>query len=423
MRDRGNLQLWSCYYEPEPTGIAPVSTELAKLMRDRGWNVEVVAAQPHYPEPRWPRHRRVSTEWRDGIRVVRVPLWVGRETARARIRQELSFAISLLAATPFLGRPLLHRPDLILAASPSFPALLPALVSSRARGVPLVLWLHDILPDGAATTGLLDERSLTLRASRWLERAAYRAAERIVVLSAPFRENLLAKGVPDEKIDLIYDPATRGVPASPPERGQAGSPRILSMGNIGLTQGLAPLVRSFEASAEMKRRDVRLTITGNGVAAEGVLAEIQSARTEMPGLLDDDGLARKLAQADLALVSQSFEGTEFNLPSKLMNFMAQALPVIAAVNPDSEVARLVRESGAGWVVDSSRPELFPETIASALDQPEELARRGTAAHAYAVDRFSPAAFASSFDEVLRRAAARQPGRGSSGTSARARRRG
>ena len=207
------LQLWTIYYAPEPTGIAPVTTLLARLLTERGWEVEVVAAHPHYPEPRWGTRLRPYRESCDGIRVMRVPLWIGRETAAARVRQEASFALVLLASMPLLGKPLMGRPDAMLVVSPSFPALLPAIVNSRLRRLPLALWLHDLLPDGAAASGLLEEGGLVLKASRWLERTAYREADRIIVLSAPFGQNLREKGVPAEKIELIYDPATRGVPA------------------------------------------------------------------------------------------------------------------------------------------------------------------------------------------------------------------
>ena len=394
------LQLWSIYFHPELTGIAPATTLLARQLSARGWQIEVVAAHPHYPEPVWGRRLLPSRETIDGIRVTRVPLLPGRDTRAARLRQELSFTASLAVAAPFLGRPLMPRPDLMLVGSPSFPALAPAIVNARARRIPMVLWLHDLLPEGAAATGILDEDSATVRASRRLERAAYRTAERIVVLSRSFEENLLAKGVPAEKVDLIYYPATLPIPEERPARALGDPPTVICMGNIGLSQGLAELVRAFEASEEMKRRGVRLVIRGAGVAADAVRAEIRSERTQMPGLLDHDALAHELRRCDLALVTQSYEGTEFNLPSKLMNYMGQGLPVIAAVNPASEAARLVREAGAGWVVDSSRPELLPKAIADALDRPEEMSARGVAGHRYAVEHFSPDFFGSSFDRVL-----------------------
>ena len=318
-----------------------------------------MAAHPHYPEPRWGTRLRPYREVVDGIRVLRIPLWIGRETAAARVRQEASFALALLASMPLLGKWLMKRPDAMLVVSPSFPALLPAIVNSRLRRLPLALWLHDLLPDGAVASGLLEEGGLVLKASRWLERTAYREADRIIVLSSPFGQNLREKGVPAEKIKLIYDPATRGVPAVVQATEPDGDPRVLCMGNIGLTQGLAPLVRDFEASDQMSDLNVKLVITGNGVAADEVRAEIRSDRVEMPGLVENERLEQELRSARLALVSQAYEGTEFNLPSKLMNYMAYGLPVIAAVNPRSEAARLVREAEAGWVADSSEPGSLP----------------------------------------------------------------
>ncbi len=353
---QGRLQLWSCNYEPEPTGIAPVTTMLARLLAERGWDVQVIAAHPHYPEPRWGTRLRPYRERRDGIEVLRLPLWIGRESTFSRLRQELSFSSALLGTMPFFD-----PADVILAVSPSFPALGPAVLQARIRSTPLVLWLHDLLPDGAASTGLVDEEGVVLKASRMLERLAYREADRIVVLSAPFVDHLRQKQVPDSKLDLIYDPATRGVLERPPAHtaSKGERPRVLCMGNIGLTQGLTPLVRAFEASEAMREHDVQFVVVGNGAAADDARAEIRSDRVEMPGLVDDERLEHELRSATLAIVTQSYEGTEFNLPSKIMNYMAYGLPIVAAVNPSSEAARLVLEAKAGWVADSSVPESFP----------------------------------------------------------------
>lgn len=390
-----HIQLWSCSFHPEPTGIAPVCTVWAQGLRELGHFVEVVAAHPHYPEPRWGRRMLPYRELLEGIAITRLPIWIGRATPRQRIRQELSFATAQLAAAPWL-----RRPDVLVAVSPSFPALLPAIVSTRLRGVPWVLWLHDILPDGAQSTGLVESGSV-LRLSRELERAAYRAADRIVVLSEAFTQNLIAKGVSREKVELIYDPATR-VPRRP-SRPQAGTATILSMGNIGLSQGLAPLVRAFDRSPALGD-DVRLVITGNGVAADDARAEIVTPRIEMLGLVDDERLEQELTTATLALVSQHHRGGEFNIPSKLMNFMAYGLPVLAAVNPSSEVARIVEQAGAGWVVDSSRPDEFPATVAQVIRDQAAIRDRAAASRSYAERNFTLERFVERFDRSLREVA-------------------
>jgi colanic acid biosynthesis glycosyl transferase WcaI len=389
------IQLWSYNFDPEPTGIGIVSTVWARGLRDRGHHVEVVAAHPHYPEPRWGTRLRPYHEVRDGIPVLRLPLWIGRANAAERYRQELSFMVAQSAATPFL-----RRPDVMVSASPSFPALLPAVAHVRTRRIPWVLWLHDLLPDGATATGLLDDAGALVNVARRLERAAYQAADRIVVLSRAFTDNLIAKGVPPEKIELIYDPATR-VPSALATPGRHPSRlRILSMGNIGHSQGLTALIQAFEASPELAP-GATLVITGTGVAAEEARSEIRSDRVKMLGMLDDAELEHELRNADLAFVSQRYEGSEFNIPSKLMNFMAYGLPILAAVNPTGEVARIVEDSGAGWIVDSSDPESFPRELSRLSHVPEEIRHRAAAALGYAARHFEQAGFAARFERTLR----------------------
>ncbi len=388
------IQLWSYNYDPEPTGIGVVSTVWAQGLRRRGHDVEVVAAHPHYPEPLWGTKFRPYREVRDGIRVLRLPLWIGRASAAERYRQEFTFMAAQTAATPFLS-----RPDVLVSASPSFPALLPAIANVRMRKIPWVLWLHDLLPDGAISTGLIEESGPVLSLARQLERAAYGAADRIIVLSRSFTDDLIAKGVPSEKIELIYDPATRVPVTGATPRAGGEDLRILSMGNIGHSQGLTSLVRAFEGYPEMTN-GARLVITGTGVAADEARAEITSDRVRMLGMLRDEDLERELCAANVAFVSQRYAGSEFNIPSKLMNFMAYGLPVLAAVNPTGEVARIVRESEAGWVVDSSDSVAFPREIARIAQADTEVRARAANARSYAERHFTQRAFAARFEETL-----------------------
>jgi colanic acid biosynthesis glycosyl transferase WcaI len=388
------VQLWSYNYDPEPTGIGIVSTVWAHGLLDRGHEVEVVAAHPHYPEPQWGTRILPYREVRGGIPVLRLPLWIGRASAAERYRQELTFMCAQAVATPFL-----RKPDVLVSTSPSFPALLPAVVNVRARRIPWILWLHDLLPDGATATGLVDEAGPVLKVARRLERAAYAAADKIVVLSRAFTDNLVAKGVPADKIELIYDPATR-VPAEPASsngRRAETKLRILSMGNIGHSQGLTALVRAFEARPDLA---ADLIITGTGVAAAEAQAEIHTPRVQMLGVIDDHRLEQELQGAEIAFVSQRYDGSEFNIPSKLMNFMMYGLPVLAAVNPAGEVARIVQESGAGWVVDSSDADAFPQELARLAKAPEEIGPRAAAARRYAEQHFTQDAFAEHFERAL-----------------------
>ena len=386
------IQLWSYNYDPEPQGIAPLSATLARGLAARGHEPLVVAAHPHYPEPAWGRRLRPYREQRDGIPVLRLPLWPGRQSGLARVRQELSFVGSLSAVAP-----LLPAPDAMIAVTPSFPALAPAAAFARAHRVPWVMWVQDIVTDGASTTGQLEDGPL-LRAARRFERASYDAAGRIVVISGAFRDNLLAKGVPGDKIVQIPNPATRDTPE--PNDLVTAPPRILAMGNIGHTQGLDRIVAAFQDSDALARLGARLVLAGGGVAEDAARAAITTDRVLMPGVLYGDSLTPELRAASLGLVSQRADIAEFNLPSKLMNYMAHGIPVIASVNPGCETARIVRESGAGWVTDAAEPSAFADAAARLLADHEALREAGRAGYAYARQHFSPAGVAARFEAVL-----------------------
>ena len=389
------IQLWSYNYDPEPQGIGPLSTVVTEALVERGHDVLVVAAHPHYPRPVWGTRRRPYRERRGGVPVLRLPLWIGRRNGFERIRQELSFALAQSGAAAVLP-----ECDVVVAVSPSFPALAPCMAMCGVRRTPWILWLQDIVTDGAATTGLLEPGGF-LRAARRFESAAYASAERIVVISETFRRNLVAKGVPDEKIIRIYNPLTPLVPrGGTPTRTEAHPPRLLAMGNIGHSQGLDRVVEAFERSQALAERDARLIIAGHGVEADNVRARIRGNRVTMTGVLDHPSLDPELRKAAIGLVSQRPDVTEFNLPSKLMNFMAYGVPVVASVRLESETARIVNESGAGWVTDAADPDALAVAAARALDDWRARERASASGQAYAAEHFEPARVAERFERVL-----------------------
>jgi colanic acid biosynthesis glycosyl transferase WcaI len=388
------IQLWSYNYDPEPQGIAPLSRMLAVELAVRGHEVLVVAAHPHYPEPSWGTRLRPYRESRDGIPVLRLPLWIGRESGIERMRQELSFA-----AMQALVAPLLPAAEAVIAVTPCFPALGPTMAFSRIRRTPWIMWLQDIVTDGAATTGLLQDGSM-LRAARGFERMTYDSASRVVVISEAFRENLLAKGVQGEKIVRIFNPSSRQAPGPIDLDATPVKPRILAMGNIGHSQGLDRIVDAFQENAELEAIEAQLVIAGHGVAAEEVRARVHGERVHMPGVLHGEQLEPELQSASIGLVSQRADVEEFNLPSKLMNYMAYGIPVLASVRPESETARIVQESGAGWVTDARTPSEFASAAAAKLRDRDALKAAGRAGFAYAAENFRPEAVVARFEQVL-----------------------
>jgi colanic acid biosynthesis glycosyl transferase WcaI len=389
------IQLWSYNYSPEPTGIGPVSHTWAKELAARGHEVTVVAAHPHYPEPSWGRRLRPTRNSEDGVNVIRLPLWVGRDSALARMRQDATFSAALLASLP-----LLPRADLRVVVSPCFPALTCAIAMDKLGGAPWLLWIQDILPDGAINTGLVDQEGAAIRLSRRLERSAYRAADRIVVISDRFEQNLLAKGVPPSKLERIYNPATLPL-ADGPRVSFSERPDVLVMGNIGHSQGLAGVVRDFESDAALAELGARLTITGTGVAADEVKAAITTERVVMKGVVTRDQLLAELDTATVGLVAQAPGIPEFNFPSKLMNYLARGLPVAGFVAAGSEVSQVLASSGAGVTIDNGEPGALGGGLAQLLRDHEGLLARSAAAFGFAEQNLTTNALGNAFEAAFR----------------------
>ena len=258
--------------------MGPIAALWAEAMRDRGHDVEVIAAHPHYPGPLWGQRALPYRERRNGIAVTRLPLLIGHSSTTRRVAEEVTYATSAAAAMVVLG-----RPDAAVVVSPAFVALGPMILRAKLRRHPWVLWLQDILPDAATTTGLLG-MSWAVLAARRLELAAYRFADHIVVPSEAFRRNLATKSIDSTKIDVIPNPATQKIVDRARRRMGGSSPRLVAIGNIGFSQGLSSLVRTLERT----HHDFQLQIAGTGELVEELRRELRNgpcadARTRIRG--------------------------------------------------------------------------------------------------------------------------------------------
>ena len=395
---RIRLQLWCQNYDPEPQGIAAVTTAIAKSLMGPRTEVLVVTSHPHYPKPDWGVRIRPYKENRDGVQVLRLPIWPGRDSALHRIRQDLSSTAANTAVAPILP-----STDVVIAVSPSLPALFAAMLYSRLNKVPWILWLQDIVTDGARATDELNQGNPVLEAARWFEKRAYKSADHIIVISDAFRARLHEQGVPPTKVSRIYNPMTRTPTGRPGVDVQTDRVRrILVMGNIGRSQGLELIVDAFESAIELAEMRAELVITGTGVAFDAVSSRIRSTRVSMLGVVPGEELDALLRSSALGLVSQKPDLKEFNLPSKLMNYMAYGIPIIASVDSDSETARIVRDSGAGWVTDPADPGAFARRSALAMRDPEALGQAAEAGLRFADENFARSRVAMNINGVVRK---------------------
>ncbi|MBD1916331.1 MULTISPECIES: glycosyltransferase family 4 protein [Cyanophyceae] len=389
------ILIYSYNYYPEPIGIAPLMTELAEGLVARGHQVRVVTAMPNYPErsiyPQY-RGRLYATEERNGVMIQRCfVLANARRGLVGRLLLESSFIT--LSLWPALRG---WRPDIILNASPSLPACLPVAALKLLFQCPSVLNLQDILPEAAVQTGLLTN-SWAICLFEVLEKFAYQNATRITVIAQGFRDNLLAKGVPDAKmvsvsnwvdVDFIA-PRSQASSEFRRRHGLQDKFVVLYTGNIAETQGIRTAIRAAQALRAYP--DIQMVIVGESKqleALERFCRELGLTNVSLLPFVPRAELPDMLAAADVGLILQKHGVVGFNMPSKTQVLLASGRPILASVPAHGTAAQAVLASGGGLVVEPENPTALAKGILMLYHQPETaelLARRG---RQYALEHYS-----------------------------------
>lgn len=379
-------------YFPEVTGIGPYNTDLAEFLAAQGHDVTVLTSFPWYPHWKiadaYRRTRPFVVERINGVRVIRSPILLPaeRQTTFRRILFDSSFAATAMLASAGAG-----RVDTLICVSPPLQLGLSAWFIARTRRARLIVHLQDIVPDAALSAGMMKAgRAVAL--SQRLERFVYAHADRISVISQGFRENLLAKGVPGDKVEVLpnWVDASRFVPgSSSADRRLLGAPNgetlVLHTGNMGAKQGLETVV---DAAAQLEGEDIAISLIGDGQSRAGL--EARAARLGLRKLkflpLQAD-LPGTLAAANILLLSQRAQVTDSAAPSKLLSYMASGKPIVAAVNENSEAGQLIRQARCGVVVRPEKPVELVEALRELHRHPEKHAGLGAAGRRYVAEHF------------------------------------
>ena len=89
-----------------------------------------------------------------------------------------------------------------------------------------------------------------------------------------------------------------------------------------------------------------------------------------------------------------------SVPSKLYSILAGGRPLVASVDPGTEVARTVADAGAGLAVPPDDPEAFTKAVVQLLDAPAEAEAMGRAGRRWVERWASPAAVAEAYEALF-----------------------
>jgi glycosyltransferase involved in cell wall biosynthesis len=400
---------------PPEVGAGPARvTEMAHRWQSHGARVTVITGMPNRRIPdrgegtidsRYRGKLFMQEDWQ-GIRTLRS--WVYATRGRGFRRKIVNNASFML--TGFLhGLARSGEVDVLIASSPPFLSHVSGALLARLRRIPLVLEIRDLWPDYMVAMGMLEN----LRAQRALfalERWLLRQARHVVVVTDAFRERVVGKGVPRERVSVIPNGVevdhyyASSEPPPFPALGRSDNECVVGyLGTFGRGQALGTVV---QAAVLVRRVDqtVRFVLVGDGPDLPSIQHEIRKSGVDTvsihPPIRRDQTRAFYNA-CDVCLVPLApipiFQET---VPSKMFEVMACERPLIAALA--GEGAKIVDESGGGLCVDPGDARALADAILQMRRMPDERRREmGRRARAYVTTHYSRAALADCYLDLLR----------------------
>jgi colanic acid biosynthesis glycosyl transferase WcaI len=393
------------HFAPDTAPTGEVITRIVTELAARGHELHVVTALPFYlhhrVEPGWGGRpvRRERTEWGS---VTRIHPFPGSDK-RSIPRRAVGFAAfsALAGLTGLRG----GRVDGVLAMSPPLTMGLTGWGVHLVRRGPLVFNIQDVFPDAAIETGAITNRHV-IRVARSLERASYRRAGAVTVLSDDLRDNVAAKLPPGERDKVRVIPNFVDTEAIVPrsrltayrhELGIGDEPVVLYAGNVGFSQSL-----DLVLAAARELPDVTFLINGGGSARLQVEAAAAGlANVRFGDYQPRERLAEVLATGDIHVVPLKKGLARSSVPSKTYSVLAAGRPLLASIDEGTEVTRVVEQAGCGVAVAPDDPVAFVAGLRALLADPVESAAMGARGRSWVERSASPAAVAARYDDLFR----------------------
>jgi glycosyltransferase involved in cell wall biosynthesis len=207
----------------------------------------------------------------------------------------------------------------------------------KRRGVPVILDLHDLMPEFFAGR-FGSSTSLVARLIRWQERQSYRYADHVITVSEHWRRALIARGVPAEKCSVLLNVADTDIFHAPPnqplKQPADQSFRLIYHGSMVQRYGLDLAVQAIDR-LRTYIPGIHLTLVGQGEFLPQVIKLVNELNLQAyvdiePKRLAED-LPNLILSHDLGLVPYRNDVfTDGLLPTKLMEYAALGLPVVAS---------------------------------------------------------------------------------------------
>ncbi|GHU68125.1 glycosyltransferase WbuB [Bacteroidia bacterium] len=378
------ILLLPAYYHPEPAASIYLSLNRNEDFIRAGFQIEMYVPLPTRGVSDEIRkyYRQHKTESLYDEKMVIYRFWMFREDKNPVFR---AIRYALCCIVQFAKGCLAKDIDLIFATStPPIQGAMIALLK-KIKKVLFVYNLQDIFPDSLVSTGITNNNSFIWRLGRKIENFTYKNADKIIVISEDFRQNILAKGVPADKIEVIYNWVNENEVVDISRENNKLFEKygldkskfyITYCGNIGLTQNMDMLL---EIAQELRTvPDIQFVLIGGGVYTNKVLEIIENKQIKnvliVPFQPYED-ISHVFSLGNIGLIMSKPGTGQNSLPSKTWSIMSAERPVIANFD-ENELKSIIEDNRAGIFTHAGDKQSFKDGILYCFHHPEECREMG-----------------------------------------------
>ena len=357
-----------CY--PEHDSSSHLAGDREEALINAGYDILVYAATPsrNVDKDVIRRYSRIKKEsFYDGHKVIR----------RYRLFQEhrntsLRALRYVVQVCKQFNRAVFKKCDVMwISSTPPIKGAIIGLASTITK-VPMVLNLQDVFPDSMVSTGMCKKGGLLWRMGNAISNYTYGRSEKIITISEDFRNILLSRGVPINKIEVIYNWIDENKVFSVDRMENVLFDRynldrskfyITYCGNVGLTQNM-DLLLDVMTDLNENYPDIHLVIIGNGVYHNNVKNMVETNNMSNVTLLPFqpyEDIAHVFSLGDVGLVISKPGVGENSVPSKTWSIMSASRPVLANFD-ENELKSIVADNKCGLFTKAGDKGAFKEAI-------------------------------------------------------------
>jgi colanic acid biosynthesis glycosyl transferase WcaI len=420
-QDSKQLLLLSLVFPPDGVSTAQLFGEVVEDLVALGWHVDVVTTKPHYNPPQGDAPGQALTRLWGGLlakstfhgaTVWHTAMPKKGSSVPTRIAGWLGFhCLSLVVAWLKVG-----QINVILAPSPPLSIGVAAWLIGALKRAPFIYNVQELYPDAAVSLGAVREGPL-LSMLRRMEGFVYDHSFAVTTIAPRMARVISARTKDARKVRLIPNFVDTRIISPRPrdnsfsrEFGLGSRFIVLYAGNMGPAQGLETLLDT----ADLTRGNDRIlyVFVGDGTSRDSLERASRSRMLSNVLFIPQQPYERVpdiYGASDLCVVPLASTLVAEAVPSKVYRIMAAERRVLAMADPTSDLADLIRESGAGMVVEAGNPKALAHAIYDAAknaDAPS--AKRG---RQYVIDHVDRVRIVKNYSELLTNAASENAGTG------------